>query len=271
VILGLDPSLTSSGFCLATVDRDGHTDWICAGSVRPDPSAQPWARALAAGQYISDLLQKVEISEFLRGGPTGFMLCYEAPTPMADALQIANTCLRASIRSADNRPNFSEHWELCVNAMTMRSVMGLKAKGNNKWENKGLAWSLLPGGKEEWPGLDGDAADGFLFTQLGVWTASLFKNGIEAKDVPISVINRFCDPTQDYDVVRRDASGKKLSKAALREDPTLATSAERVCSGSRGILYDSRYWFRYERSNLEVKVKDAQSSKSRLESFEYEV
>lgn len=272
IILGLDPSLSSTGFALLLVDTDKNS-WYEVGSVAPASTHElSWIRAKAMGVHITTLLRGAEVQEFLARGPAGLMLSYEAPTPGNDFLATASICVRLTIRDDEEAMGmFTEHWELMTNAMTMRSIMGLTQKGSkNKKENQAKAWEFMP--ELEFPNLDTDACDGALFAVLGLWVARLFRDGIEAAKAPANFKSRFCDTTGTYKVVTRGLDGKVVpagqKKGLKKEDAT----KEHVSTGVHGVLHDPRYWFPYSRQGREVKFKDARGKKGgRLGKTSYQI
>jgi hypothetical protein len=221
------------------------------------------------GLYLTDMLAQDDIAEFCKEAPTGLLLSYEAPTPGSDALATASICIRAALR-ADSlvMDQFHEHWELMTNAMTMRTIMGLTMKGNNKGENKDKAWGFL--GKEDFPGLDGDACDAALFTMLGLWTIRMFRDGIEAAKAPEFFKQRFCDTSEDYKVVTRGLDGKVVPKGSKKGLTKDEMTKEHKVTGFHGVLHRPEYWFPYTLSERQVKVKDARIRKAtRLEKKSY--
>lgn len=237
IILGLDPSLSSTGFTLVTEEGS----WYRIGSIRPENrDEQPWIRATAMGSYIVDLLKEYLCS--LQGSPHNLLMVYEAPTVGNDYLIISSNLVRSTIRS-DKVINslIPYNQELMVNAATMRNIMGLTTKGNNKGENKEKAWEFIS--KEKYPGLDSDACDGVLFAQIGLWTITLMKEGLDTDKVPESFKQRFCDPTMTFKKVK--ATGDKKE------------------NGPHGVLHDPYYFFPYEQQPRYLKIKDATRSKGK--------
>lgn len=275
VILGVDGSLSSTGFSTMLVGPDGQS-WHGIGSVSPGTRDEhPWIRSKAMGLHVCSVLRSKEVVDFCQEAPTGLLLSYEAPTVGADALQIANMGLRMALRSdIIVMGQFSEHWELMTNAATMRTIMGLVEKGSqNKKENKAKAWTYV--GEKEFPNMDNDSCDATIFTMLGLWTTRLFRDGIEGAEAPERFKRRFCDLTGDYKVVTRfvagDKAGKVVPKGAKKGLRADEITRERVATDLHGVLHRANYWFPYKESPREVKVRDSRIKTARLPTFTYTV
>jgi len=243
VVVGIDPSLSRTGLCLLNNLGD-HWRWSHIASLKPfDASYPTWVRAIMMAEYILASVNKLDgcIPDILGDfTPTkGLIITLEAPTPMNDHLNIVNKILHTIIVPGLNI-HFKEVYIQHVNAMTMRSCFGLKATGNNKYENIQKAQEFAPAAI--YPGIDSDSCDAILLSQFGRYTADFFL-GKELSEIPDRIALALCDFT---DVEK----GKGRNAYVVK----------------KGILYNPAYWFKYEPTEYSISIKDARiPPKKRLE------
>ena len=237
VILALDPSLTQTGYALMIVTREGeevNARWHDVGSVAPgDSSLAQWIRATAISRAAKLRLGGVALD--LPPQHTGFLLVVEHPTPREDRLVSLNRILHRELFV----PGFEEDWGavrvLSLNASTLRSLMGLKAKGSkNKAENKAKAYTFIS--EASFPNLDNDACDAVLLAKMGQHVTSLLFGLIDL--VPPPIFLRLCDSTDKV-------KGKGRNQKIVTE----------------GVLHQSQYWYSYRPTECVIELRDAKSKK----------
>lgn len=235
VVVGIDPSLSRTGLCLLHNFCD-NWEWDYIASLKPFDSAYPaWIRAVMMGNYILTAIKKLEGQNRSRG----LVITLEAPTPMNDHLNIVNKILHTIIIPGLSS-YFKEVYIQHVNAMTLRSCFGLKATGNNKYENIQKAQEFAPA--IVYPGIDSDSCDAILLAQFGRFTSDFFL-GKELSGVPDKVALALCDFS---DV----AKGKGRNAYVVK----------------KGIIHNPAYWFKYEPTEYSISIKDARiPPKKRLE------
>ena len=235
VVVGIDPSLSRTGLCLLHNTSD-EWEWDHIASLKPFDSAYPtWVRAVMMGNYILSAIKKLEGENKTKG----LIITLEAPTTMNDHLNIVNKILHTIIIPG-LASYFKEVYIQHVNAMTLRSCFGLKATGNNKYENIQKAQEFAPA--VTYPGIDSDSCDAILLAQFGRFTSDFFL-GKPLADIPPRVAQSLCDFS---DV----AKGKGRNAYIVK----------------KGILYNPAYWFKYEPTEYSINLKDARiPPKKRLE------
>jgi hypothetical protein len=259
-ILGLDPSMTRTGFALLDV-RPGiaHTPeggpyteaaWLAAGSIKPDkiedPSLHPrntlWIRSKAMAMYLREMLKAVAPPQ----PDAGLIVSMEYPTPMNDYLVALNRVIHLVFFENDELTRlFGEVRILATNASTLRSLMGLTKKGaGNKVENVRRAYDFVDRGR--FPELDTDACDAVLLAMMARHVASIMLGA--SSEVPGNFLNSLCS-------ARQEAKG----------------SGRNAYTVTKGILHRSEYWYSHRRQPRTVLVKDASSPSKKLARAVFEI
>ena len=277
IVLGLDPSMSRTGFALLDVrpvftpphQPTGETDaiWLAAGSVKPDKiedatgdaRSTVWIRAKAIATYIREMVKSVAPAPKSRGdlegygdfdaapakSDVGLIICMEYPTPQNDYLWSVNRII--------NLIMFEDHQVaslfgcvriFLVNASTNRSVMGLTKTGNNKGENIAKAYEFID--KARFPELDPESCDGVLMAIWGRHAASVMLG--TATEIPERFLLTMCRGDQ-----RVKGKGKNARMIV------------------NGIMHRNEYWYRYERSNYSVAIKDASNPKKNLSRLNFSI
>lgn len=170
LVVGLDLSLSRTGYAIAEVDTagllTGH-QWLAVGSVKPDSAADPiWVRGKAMSLFLKRIItqahHKLIFPENMdlgdeplpKYGKVGLLLSLEFPTPMNDFLVALNRILHLVLFEQSEVNNFTSQFAairvLTINAATLRSLMELTMRGRkNKKENIGRAYEHI--GKNRWP------------------------------------------------------------------------------------------------------------------------
>jgi hypothetical protein len=242
IILGLDLSLSRTGYSLARVSEDSVFSWIKVGSIKPaDSSAATWLRAFLTGRHIITLLDDVKD---VIGSDTGIIFCLEAPTPMNDHLTTMNRVINVSLfNDAQNLFPDNRKFMLLVNASTLRSIMGLTKTGNNKDENIAKAYTYIS--EKEYPGIDSDSCDAVLLASVAKEVCML-NNG---KEIPNKIKDTLCNFT---DVKKGSGKNIRISK--------------------KGLLHNKVYWYEQKKQTYVISIKDATTpSGKRLIKVSYEV
>ena len=247
VILGIDPSLTRTGYSVSTVtlDESGQStvfEWKEIGSVKPEVSSNPvWVRGKALALYLKDVMRKYrEQPKYCEQGPTGLIISMEYPTPRNDFLVALNRILHlVFFEDGQFAENFNPIRVLTTNAATLRSLMNLKKTGNNKGENISRAYEFIDRGI--YPNLDSDSCDAVLLSMMARHTASILL-GVP-QEVPERVLTSLCNATQE---------------AKKRGDMIVKIQ-------TKGSLHRPEYWYTYETNNYTVCIRDACGQKGKLE------
>jgi hypothetical protein len=242
VIMGLDLSVSRTGFAIAHVDSKSNFKWIDVGSIKPADSSSPtWLRAYLTGRHIIQLLDNVK--SYLKKD-TGIIFCLEAPTPMNDHLTTMNRVINVSLfNQAQNLFPDNRKWMLLVNASTLRSIMGLTKTGNNKDEN--IAKALTYISSTEYPGIDSDSCDAVLLTEVARCVALLNNE----EEIPAKILDTLCNYT---DVKKGAGRNLKIIK--------------------KGLLHNKTYWYEQKKSEYVLSIKDAKTpSGKRLLKVSYTV
>jgi hypothetical protein len=239
VIVGIDPSLSRTGLAVMTNTVDG-PKWELIKSLKPADSSYPvWVRSVMMADFITTSILAHADSE------KGLIISLEAPTPGNDWLNIVNKIIQSKVLPSVTHA-FKEVCVMHINAMTLRSCLGLVEKGNNKHENIRKAHEYA--NAIEYPGIDSDACDAVLLGQFGRHASDLFL-GQDIKTMPEKVMLALCDFS---DVVKGKGRNQKIIK--------------------KGILYNPNYWFKYETKTYSISIKDARiPPKKRLEKLEVNI
>ena len=147
IILGLDPSLSRTGYSIMHVGEQGST-WIEVGSIKPESASEPvWIRSKAIALAIQQKLYVAEgwlIRKELFPSKTGLIISFEAPTPGNDWLSTISRILHLVLLDQGSPTDcFARVFVQLTNAATLRRLMGLVQRGNNKKENVAKAYTFL--------------------------------------------------------------------------------------------------------------------------------
>jgi len=225
-IVGIDPSLSRTGLAIMDNNKDTYT-WTAINSLKPDDSKAPsWIRSVMMANYITESVLKNGAMD------AGLIIVMEAPTPGNDYLNTINKIIHAKVLSEiRDRSDYSKICVMHVNAMTMRSCLGLTAKGNNKHENIAKSHDYAPA--DDFPGIDSDACDAILLAQFGRYLSDMLM-GKEIDDVPDKISAALFDFT---DVKKGKGRNERMVK--------------------KGIIYNPAYWFVFAPTVYSISVKDA--------------
>ena len=276
VVLGLDPSVSRTGFALLDVrpalahtpEEGPYTDaaWLAAGSAKPDKidddmldaRTTVWIRAKAVALYLREVVKSVAppkkdadnpYGDFEPGRPksdVGLIISMEYPTPNNDYLWSMNRIINLVVfEDSELGEAFGEIRIMLTNASTLRSLMGLTQRGNqNKGENIAKAYEFID--KAKYPQLDSDACDAVLLCMMGRHAASVM---LGTKDeVPERFLTSMCNATQETKGAGRNAYVR-----------------------TKGQLHRTEYWFKYERRSYGVAVKDASNPKKSLSRINFSI
>lgn len=255
LVVGLDPSLSSTGYAMMKVSpgpgrsmnptcTDG--SWLAAGSVRPETSADPiWVRSKMIAAYLREMISRA-YDQYVYTWATGddkhtekmgLILSLEYPTPMDDYLVALNRIIHLVFFETDMWKKFATVHILMTNAATLRSLMGLYKKGNNKAENILRAYDFID--KTAYPQLDSDACDAVMLAMVGRHVASLLLGFPDS--VPPNFLVSLCN-------------AEKGTKGAGRNMKPII----------KGILHRPEYWYSYTRKDFTLCIRDASSTKKGL-------
>lgn len=267
VVLGLDPSMTRTGFALLDVrpvDVYGTSTraiWLAAGSLKPEiPDVEGlhtkstlWQRSKALSIYLREMVKSVAPSRELPGvGPdwaksdAGLIISMEFPTPRNDFLVTLNRIIHlVFFEDGVLADMFGEIRIMLTNAATLRSLNGLVKRGNdNKGENIRKAYEFIDRG--DFPELDSDSCDAVLLAMMARHASSVMLG--TANEIPTNFLNSLCNATQDV-------KGKGRNARTV----------------TRGLLHRTEYWYRYERIGFVVRVKDATNPKKSLSRINFSI
>ncbi len=236
VVVGLDPSLSRTGYAQSCVGANGSIQWNAIKSIKPDNSSDPvWARQKLLVEEINQTI--LDIPHVNDSCSDGIIIVLEYPTPGEDRLVAINRMFHAIILpSLLNR--FDDIRILHINAATLRSVMALTQRGRkNKKENIERAYSFVS--RSEWPSLDTDSCDAVLLAQVGIYVAKLLEG---CHDIPPVMGKMLCST-----LLRKKGKG-------LRERMV-----------PKGILHRPEYWALYEPAEYSLAIKDAATVSRKLE------
>jgi hypothetical protein len=280
VILGLDPSVSRTGFALLDVrpalartpEESPCSDaiWLAAGSAKPDKIDDPlldarstvWIRAKAVALYLREVVKSVAPPKenadpasmgagkldggMLKNSDVGLIISMEYPTPQNDYLWSINRIINLVVfDDSEVTETFGEVRIMLTNASTLRSLMGLTQRGNtNKGENIVKAYEFID--RSRFPQLDSDACDAILLCMMARHAASVMLGTKE--EVPGRFMNTLCN-------AMRETKGKGRN-ARVR---------------TKGLLHRTEYWYRYERRSYAVAVKDASNPKKNLSRVNFSI
>lgn len=270
IVLGLDPSMTRTGFALLDVrpafahtpEEGAYSDaiWLAAGSIKPEkiedtglhPRNTLWIRGKAMSIYLREMVKSVAPNKRDTQGDfhvcntpecckpeVGLIISMEYPTPMNDYLVALNRIIHLIFFEDGELANmFAEIRILTTNASTLRSLMKLTQRGSqNKGENILKAYEFID--KARFPELDSDACDAVLLAMMARHAASV-QLGIP-NEIPDVFLNSLCNATQEVKGKGRNAH-----------------------TVTKGLLHRVEYWYKYERQLRVVCVKDASNPKKSL-------
>jgi len=277
VILGLDPSMSRTGFALLDVrpalahtpEEGPYTDaiWLAAGSIKPEAPQDAqmhtrntlWQRSKAIATYVREVVKSVAPDKRDSRGDfhvcatpecckpdVGLIVSMEFPTPTNDFLVSLNRILNLILfEDGVLAERFGEIKMMLVNASTLRSLMKLTQRGSgNKAENILRAYDFID--KARFPQLDSDACDAVLMAMMARHAASIMLGN--ASEIPENFLNSLCNATQDV-------KGKGRNARTV----------------TRGLLHRVEYWYKYERKGYTVCVKDASNPKKSLSRISFSI
>ncbi|MDA4133751.1 MAG: hypothetical protein OK454_11615 [Thaumarchaeota archaeon] len=277
LVLGLDPSLSRTGFALMDVrpalahtpEEGPYTEaiWLAAGSLKPEIPEVPglhvrstlWQRSKAIATYLREIVKSV--APDTRDGKGDFHVCdlpecckpevglivaSEYPTPGNDFLVSLNRIINlVFFEDGVLAEKFAEIRIMLINASTLRSLNGLVKRGNsNKVENMAKAYQFID--KARFPELDTDSCDAVLMAMMGRHAASA-QLGVSS-EIPDNFKTSLCSGAQDV-------KGKGRNQKVV----------------TRGILHRTEYWYKYERIGFTVRVKDASNPKKSLSRINFSI
>ena len=159
-ILGLDLSLTRTGFATLSIDGS-EASWLSVGSIKPKHSEQEtWLRAAALGVLLRDKIQGL----MLLRPEAPIVVALELPDPFNSYLMGLNQVIQTVLWPAGYHPAEPTVYRLALNASTLRSVLRL-SKSQTKEDNKELAYQYVT--PEAYPSLDTDSCDAVLLAMMG--------------------------------------------------------------------------------------------------------
>jgi len=276
VILGLDPSVSRTGFALLDVrpalahtpEEGPYTDarWLAAGSAKPDKidddlldaRTTVWIRAKAVALYLREVIKSVapprksnderygDFDQAPAKSDVGLIISMEYPTPRNDYLWTMNRIINLVLfDDSEVAAAFGEVRIMLTNPSTLRSLNGLTQKGNqNKGENILKAYEFID--QKRFPQLDSDACDAVLLCMMGRHAASIMLGTKE--EVPERFLASMCNATQENKGKGRNAYVR-----------------------TKGQLHRTEYWYKYERRNYAVAVKDASNPKKSLSRVNFSI
>lgn len=261
IVLGLDPSMTRTGFSLMDVrpalahtpEEGPYSDaaWLTAGSIRPDdivgldwhPRNTVWVRAKAMAIYLREVVKSVAPEN---GIDVGLIISVEYPTPKQDYLVALNRILNlVFFEDGTLAKLFGEVRILMTNASTWRSLMKLTKQGSTNTGEKLLkAYEFID--REKYPQLDFDSCDAVLLAMMGRHTASIML-GISS-EVPERFLISLCSAVQE---VKGNGRNQHIV--------------------TKGLLHRQEYWYSYQPSTAIVAVKDASNPKKSLSRVNFSI
>jgi hypothetical protein len=277
LILGLDPSLSRTGFALLDVrptlahtpEEGPYTDaiWLAAGSLKPEipevvglhTKNTEWQRSKAIATYLREMVKSVAPDTRQQKGDfhvcnvpecckpeVGLIVALEYPTPTSTWLVSLNRIINLILfEDGVLRERFAEVRIMLINAATMRSLNGLTGRGNkNKAENIVKAYQFID--KARFPELDTDSCDAVLMAMMARHAASVQLG--TSDEIPGNFKTSLCSAAQD-------------TKGSGRNSRVV----------TRGILHRTEYWYKYERIGFTVRVKDASNPKKSLSRVNFSI
>jgi hypothetical protein len=260
VILGLDPSLSRTGYSLMRVQpaevKGTTASWVGAGSIKPDPiesglspQATIWIRCKLIALYLRKIFE-TQITKWQDEGvdtkKVGLIIALEAPPPQNDYLASIHRAIHMVLfQNSFLSDNFGQIRILYINASTLRSLMKLTQRGpKNKAENIARAYDFIS--KETYPELDPDSCDAVLVAMVARHVTSVVMGFPD--EVPQNFLNSLCNATQE-------TKGKGVRTRIV----------------TKGIFHRNEYWYMYQRQSYDVAVKDATIPKKTLSRVEFVV
>jgi hypothetical protein len=230
LVVGLDLSVTRTGYAVYHVVSDQFTP-IAVGSLKPKDTASPvWVRSLLTARSLDTRLGQADVQGILDRG-AGVMLSFEAPTPKNDFLSSINRIISSVLLTRGSAVLRREVHNLYINASTLRSFMGLTMRGaKNKVENIAKAYTLID--RASFPSLDTDSCDAVLMAVVGCYAAQIL--GGHSEHVPPQFIRMLCDSAS---VVK----GKGTHTRTV----------------TKGLLHNPNYWFVHRESSHGLMHRDA--------------
>lgn len=262
LIMGLDPSLSCTGFAFMHVTPNSQStseaEWLDVGSCKPEETKNPvWLRAKLMASFLKQKLEEVSLplcNDWLTHmddaqRTLGLMVVMEAPTPTDDFLNRVNAVFHEHLFSDGELFRRFRHIRiLTINASTLRSLMGLYTKGNNKGENIKRAYDFLD--KTLYPNLDGDACDAVMLTMVARSASSVFLGMPD--EVQPKYLQTLCDSSP---VERGKGRNMRITTKGL-----LHTTGQRP-----------EYWYSYDRQDYTLCHRDAAQQKKILNRLIYAV
>lgn len=226
-ILGLDLSLSRTGYAVLQLD-DGVARWREVGSFAPkDSSDETWARGCALGVLIRDVLSRLTAEDPSRG----IILSVEFPDPKNSYLMALNGIVQSVLWSSGENGSIQERcpiFRFAINAMTLRSVLRLnKTVTGNKDVNIAMAYTYIS--EKEFPNLDSDNCDAVLLAMMARHAAMVL-GGLEA-EVPQVPLQCLCTCEMKVKVSERTDKKTGTKKAIRKEKP-------------KGLLHNPATWTR---------------------------
>lgn len=259
LILGLDPSMSRTGYSLMRVRPNGdgtRAVWTKVGSVKPESASDPiWLRgkmmALHLRELVEDALTEVHLEHRAATGQgfdgieLGLIISMEYPTPMNDFLVALNRILHLVFFENELWERFGTVRVLTTNAATLRSLMNLTKTGaKNKAENIARAYEVLD--KTAYPKLDTDACDAVLHTMMARHTASILMGFPD--ELPERYLVSLCNAAQEV-------KGKGTRSRII----------------TKGLLHRKEYFYSYSRKDYTLVVNDASRRTNKLERTVYSI
>lgn len=252
LVLGLDPSLSRTGYSLMLVERDGEgtkAKWLEVGSLKPDDTGDlAWVRSRAISLALRGILNKTIRDHELQydAAHTGLIISYEQPTPGNDFLSTINRILNLTFFEMESEVHmFAQVRVQSTNAATLRSLMGLTQKGaKNKKENVSKAYTFLDQGR--YPNLDSDACDSILMSMMARYSAAILMG--RPQNVPDRFLTALCNATVEVVGKGRNAHTR-----------------------IKGILHRPEYWSLYQRKAVVVSLRDARTKKAKLDRLTFTI
>ena len=273
LILGLDPSMSRTGYALMRVRRKLEDDdpgtratWLSAGSVKPEVASEPiWLRGKMMALHLRNIVEDAS-AQILSTDPTacnltlrpeafwtdekkepslGLIISMEYPTPMNDFLVALNRIIHLVFFETDLWQRFATVRVLTTNAATLRSLMGLTKTGaKNKGENIARAYDFID--KTAYPKLDTDACDAVLLGMMARHTASILMGHVD--EVPDKHLLSLCNAAQEV-------KGKGTRSRII----------------TKGLLHRKEYFYDYVKNNYVLLVRDASKASQRCTKHEYQL
>jgi hypothetical protein len=223
-----------------------HSDHVCEPRVSSEMGAT-YGSELAGDALNCKHCGRGPAEQNLEGG-LGLLVVMEAPTPTDDFLNRVNAIFHEHFFEGDLFRRFKTIRILTINASTLRSLMGLFKRGNNKGENIKRAYDFID--KENYGNLDSDACDAVMLAMVARAAASILL-GL-ANEVPPKFLNTLCSAEL---VARGNGRNARVTTKGL-----LHTTGQRP-----------EYWYSYDRQDYVLCVRDAAQPKKILLRKSYQI